>query len=196
MSSTNGSTGLRTKRKRARAPGGGTARRCLRRDARARPSAPSRRNRQQAAREAGEQIDTGEAGPLAVGREQLLGVRGVTPATGEGRAELDQTEVADEAAVETAQSFQEDDADRPRPKTTLPLEPRGDRRGVDRREPLEVDCATEADDRSRLACGESQPLQLGRSESPESFDARRRTQAPCLFRHLPDHSPLDRASPP
>src|SRR5918992_958047 len=174
MSSTNGSTGLRTKRKRARAPGGGTARRCLRRDARARPSAPSRRNRQQAAREAGEQIDTGEAGPLAVGREQLLGVRGVTPATGEGRAELDQTEVADEAAVETAQSFQEDD----------------------RREPLEVDCATEADDRSRLACGESQPLQLGRSESPESFDARRRTQAPCLFRHLPDHSPLDRASPP
>src|SRR5687768_1893709 len=57
-----------------------------------RPPPASRGKRQQAAGEAREQIDAREAGPLAVWREQLLGVGCVCPAAVKGRAELDQAE--------------------------------------------------------------------------------------------------------
>ena len=87
-----------------------------------------RRDRDQARRVAGEQVDAREAGPLAVRLEQLGRLPALDAAAAHRGEQLHQTEVSLEAALETAEALEADDAERPRAEAALAEEPVGDRR--------------------------------------------------------------------
>src|SRR4029077_4526029 len=82
-----------------------------------------RRARDQSPCEAHEEVDAREPRPLAVRLEQLRGLPclDVRPAAQRAQ-ELDEAEVADEAMLEAAQSFEADDGGRPRPEAALALD--------------------------------------------------------------------------
>jgi hypothetical protein len=75
-------------------------------------------------------VDAREPGPLAVRLENLPRLLRLDPAAALRRDELDQTEVADEAALEAAETVEADHPRGPGAEPALPLDaPRGDLRG-------------------------------------------------------------------
>src|SRR6185437_4835841 len=87
------------------------------------------RQRDQPAPEAHEQVDAREAGPLAVALQQRRRLLGLDPAPLERAEQLDQPEVADQAALAPAEAFEADDAHRPRAEPALAQKARCDRVG-------------------------------------------------------------------
>ena len=71
------------------------------------------------------------------------------PSTGrpaERAQQLHEAEISDKSVVVPAESFEADDADRPRAEPTLVFEPGGDGTGVDVVEALELDRAAQPDE--------------------------------------------------
>src|ERR1044071_9561904 len=64
--------------------------------------------RDQAASESAQQVDAGEALPLAVRGEKLRGLVGLAPPSGHRLAELEQTQVADQPSLVAAKALQRD----------------------------------------------------------------------------------------
>src|SRR5436190_5677551 len=83
------------------------------------------RNRDQVAPEPLQEIDAGEAGPLAVRLDQLGRLPRLDPPAAHRREQLHEPEVADEPALVPAEALEADDADRPRADPRLAREPRG-----------------------------------------------------------------------
>src|SRR5947208_1867308 len=98
-----------------------------------------------------QQVDAGEARPLLVGGEQLVRLLGLDPPPPERRGELDEPEVARESPLVAAEPLEADDADRPRPEAPLALESAGHGVGREVLELLELERATEADERRAAA---------------------------------------------
>src|SRR6185437_14824702 len=125
---------------------------------------PRSRQRDQAAAEAGEEIDAREAGPLAVRLEQLRRLPALHGAAAQRAQELDEPEVADEPVLEAAESLEADDNGRPRAEAALALDPADDRVGRQVVEPLELEAAAQTDDRRASPLVEPEPSQFeGRS---------------------------------
>src|SRR3954453_6197558 len=110
----------------------------------------SGRERDEAAREALQQIDARQPGPLAVGREQLVGLLRLDPPAAQRRQQLYEAEGAGEAPgvggeppFAAAEPPERDDPDRPRADAALALQPRGDAVARHLLQPLEVDRAAE-----------------------------------------------------
>src|SRR5215218_6724804 len=108
-------------------------------------------DRHETARGTRQQVDARQSCPLLVRSEQLGRLLGFDPPATNGRAKLEQAEVADEPVLGAPEPLQADDADRPRADAALPAEPGHDavRRHV--AEPFEVERPAEADDCRRLA---------------------------------------------
>ena len=123
------------------------------------------RQRDQAATEAGEEIDAGEAGPLAVRLEQLgrlPRLHCLPPA--ERSHELDQPEISDKPVLEAAEPLEADDASRPRTQAALARDPAHDNIGWQVVEPLELEAAAEPDDSRATPLVQPQPAQLERRD--------------------------------
>src|SRR5262245_23954136 len=136
------------------------------------------------------QVEAREAGPLAVRREELRRLVAFDPPAPESRHELDQGQVADETALVTAEPFEADDACRPRAEPALPLDELGRLRGRQVVQALEVDRATDPDERGGAACVQAELSQPCRRESPE-----RRARRRCVQTRIGDarlHGPHDR----
>ena len=76
-----------------------------------------------------QEVHAREAGPLAVGREQLVGLVGLDPAPPQRGGELREAQVAVEAVLVAAEALEADDAERPGAEPALAGEP-GDDRGA------------------------------------------------------------------
>src|SRR5215470_19371123 len=141
--------------------------------------------------ERGEHVDARQPGPLAIRGEELVGLLRLGRAPAERGDELDEAQVAREPALETAESLEADDPDRPRPEARLALEPPRDRLGRMALERLQVERPAEPDERPRTAGAQPEPRQLGRCEASE-LPCRRRSVEPCVRgRRVPDHTRLD-----
>src|SRR6185437_8077402 len=121
---------------------------------------PRSRQRDQAAAEAGEEIDAREAGPLAVRLEQLRRLPALHGAAAQRAQELDEPEVADEPVLEAAEPLEADDARRPRAEAALALDPADDHVGRQVVEPLELEAAAHTHDRRASPLVEPEPSQL------------------------------------
>src|SRR4051812_43643155 len=74
-----------------------------------------------------QEIHACEAGPLPVRREQHVGLLGLDAASPQRGRELDEAEVARQAALVAAEPLEADHADRPRPEAALAEQPARDR---------------------------------------------------------------------
>ncbi len=108
-----------------------------------------------------QQVDAGEARPVTVRLEQLIGLRRFDGATAKCRAELHQAEVACQAALAPAEPFEADHAYRPRAESTLAPEALGDGCGRNRVQALEVETSAEPDERRTTAGVQAELSQLG-----------------------------------
>src|SRR6188768_2963411 len=72
-----------------------------------------------------QEIHTREPGPLAVRRQQHVGLLGLDTASPKCGGELHEPEVAREPALVAAEAFEADDADRPRPDAAFAEQPGG-----------------------------------------------------------------------
>ncbi len=90
----------------------------------------------------------------------------------ERRAQLDQTQVADEAMLEASETVQADDAGRPGTEATLALDSGTRLSSRDPVQALQVELTREPDKRGRLAADQSDPGQLGRREAREGGASR------------------------
>src|SRR5204863_616921 len=131
----------------------------------------------QAARMAGEQIHARNPRPLTVRLEQLGRLPAFDRPAAQRAQQLDEAEVADEAVVVTAEAFEADDADRPRPEAALAPEPRCDDAAFDVVETFELDRAAEPDERGPAARVEPEGPQLRGSKSSEIRGCRRDVQS-------------------
>src|SRR5207248_1741461 len=113
--------------------------------------------RQQPLRPPEQHVHAGQAGPLSVRREQLLGLPALDATAAHRRQEFDEAEVADQPEVVAAETLERDDAYRPWPEAALAAEPR--RYGLRRKasQPLEVERRADADERRRPPGGEAEP---------------------------------------
>ena len=109
----------------------------------------------------GEEVDAREAGPLAVWLEQDVGLLGLDPPAPERGGELDEAEIARQAALVPAEPFERDDADRPRAEAALALEAPRDDVGRQLLQPLEVEPAAEPDERGAAPRAEAEIAQPG-----------------------------------
>src|SRR6266550_260254 len=109
-----------------------------------------------------QQVDTREARPLPVGREQRVGLLGLDPPAPERGGELDEAEVAREPVLVAAKALEADDPDRPGAEPAFALEPLCGRAGREPLELLELERAAEADERGPPARPEAEVPELGR----------------------------------
>src|SRR5262245_14551444 len=142
---------------------------------------------------AGHQVHAREAGPLLVAPEDARGVLGLDPAALDRRADLQQPEVADDAAVEAPEALRPDDADGVRADPALLLEPRRGCLGREPAQPLGVESPADADESRRLARGEPVTIELCRREAREVLGQRRRLELADRLRRVANEAPLDRA---
>src|SRR4051794_18756883 len=143
----------------------------------------------------GEHVDARQAGPLAVGLEQLRGFPAFDPAAAQTREQLDQAEVADEATLVTAQPLETDHPDRPRADPGFAYQSSGGRVGRDVAQALERERPAQANERARPRAAEAERPQFGGRETSERLRRRRRVQ-PLQGRHRCPHDPtLDLARP-
>src|SRR5215217_874803 len=110
------------------------------------PGAVGARTRHEPGRPSTHEVDAGEPRPLLVRCEELRRLVDLDPAAPEGRAELDEAEIADESVAEAAETLQRDHPQRPRPQAPLTEQTCLD--GLDRlvAQALEVDRAADADE--------------------------------------------------
>src|SRR5262249_34830596 len=151
------------------------------------------RERDHAPAEAGEEVDAREAGPLAVGLEQLRGLPRLHDlSSGERAHELDQAEVAHETVLHATEPLETDDAGRPRAQPALALDSPDDRLRRQVVEALELEAATEPDDGRAAALVQPEAAQLERRGRGERGGGRRLGQA-ALVRpgQAPGHGSLE-----
>src|SRR5437588_688185 len=87
------------------------------------------RERHEPAAETGQQVDAREAGPLAVRLEQLRRLPALDRAAAQRREQLDESEIANQPVLVTAEPLEADDARRPGPEERIVRET-GDDIGV------------------------------------------------------------------
>src|SRR5437870_5406439 len=142
---------------------------------------------------AGHQVHAREAFPLLVPGEQPCGVIRVDPAPLDRRADLQQPEVADDAAVEASQPLSPDDADRIRADAALALEPVRGRVGRKRPQPLGIEGAADPDESRRLPRREAEAVELGGCEAREVMGERGLLEIADRVRARSQQPRLDRA---
>ncbi len=132
--------------------------------------------RDQPAREAGQQVDARQSCPLGVRLQQLGGLGSLDPASAERGAELHQPQVADEADLVAPEPLQRDDTDRPRPEAALALQPR--RGGVDRHvaQPLGIERLQQPHERRAAPRVQAERAQLRRRVHAQRLACRRLAQ--------------------
>jgi hypothetical protein len=144
----------------------------------------------------GHEVDAGEPLPLLVGRQQLGGLVPFDPPAPERRAELDERQVADEAALRPPEPLEADDADGPRPEPPLPLEPAGDDVGLQLLEALEVEGSADPDQAGSSSGVQALRPQLRGREAGQVCTGGRRMEAVGRGGRGADDPPLDRPGPP
>src|SRR5437588_6779744 len=97
------------------------------------------RERHEPAAETGQQVDAREAGPLAVRLEQLRRLPALDRAAAQRREQLDESEIANQPVLVTAEPLEADDARRPGPEAALALDSRHDGGGRRAAQPLEIE---------------------------------------------------------
>lgn len=145
------------------------------------------RSGDEAAGEAGEEEDAGEALPLAVGSKELCCLGGVGPPSAQRGEQLPQPEVADEPDVVAAEPVERDDADAPRADPSDPGQPTLDDRRLHSAQRLEVDLPHEPSERGGARGSEAAGAEPCWGERGEGALARGILSAGA------DDGPLDRA---
>ena len=143
--------------------------------------------RDQTPGEPAQQVDARETLPLLVGLEQRRRLVRLDPAAPQRLAELEQAEVADEAALVAAEPLERDHADGPRADAALAQQPRCDCIDRQRLQPLEIERAAHPDERGAAARVQAEPPELRGREPAERLRGRRlREPSDALARRAND----------
>ena len=146
------------------------------------------RARHEPAAPAGHQIRAREPGPLAVRLEQFRRLVELDPAAAEGRAQLDEAEIADEPVPPAAEPLRaRSTPSDQRPEAALAEQPRLDRLDRLGAQTFEIDRAADPDERRGAVGRQAEPAELRRRRARRSPRAsararRRRARSPARSR--------------